>query len=78
MQKSLNQAVARLFGATFHTSPGGDGPLLGANSPYSECVAPDFYETNAYLARMERLSHNISRQRQHFMWMNPVQSAVIR
>lgn len=24
------------------------------------------------------LSHNISRQRQHFMWMNPVQSAVIR
>ena len=64
---SFSQAAARLFGATFHTSPGGDGPLLGANSPYSECVAPDFYEINAYLARMERLSHNISRQRQHFM-----------
>jgi len=40
-RKSLNQAVARLFGATFHTSPGGDGPLLGANSPYSGCNAPD-------------------------------------
>ena len=44
--------------------------MLGANSPYSECFAPDSYEINAYLARMERLSHNISRQRQHFMWMN--------
>ena len=30
------------FDFTFHTSPGGDGPLLGANSPYSGCNAPDF------------------------------------
>ena len=29
------------FDFTFHTSPGGDGPLLGANSPYSGCNAPD-------------------------------------
>ena len=46
-RKSLNQAVARLFGATFHTSPGGDGPLLGANSPYSGGNAPLFF---AYLS----------------------------
>jgi len=39
---------------------------------------PIFYKTDAYLARMERSSHNIFRQRQHFIWMNPVQLAVIR
>ena len=33
--------LGKLTRATFHTSPGGDGPLLGANSPYSGCNAPD-------------------------------------
>ena len=37
-------AVARLFGATFHTLPCGNGPLLGANSPYSGCNAPDLID----------------------------------
>ena len=33
--------LGKLTRATFHTSPGGDDPLLGANSPYSGCNAPD-------------------------------------
>ena len=54
-------AVARLFGATFHTSPEGDGPLLGANSPYSGCNAPDllFLEGHFFLRNDKSMRRSV-------------------
>lgn len=40
--KISQSAVARAIWSTFHTLPCGNGPLLGANSPYSGCNAPVF------------------------------------
>ena len=39
--ESLSTSCCPAIWCTFHTLPCGNGPLLGANSPYSGCSAPD-------------------------------------